>query len=611
MDGVGVGVCSDASGKSGGVVLIPDGAFLRKYLSLLEEVLGGDQVRPSMSMSMLMSMLILESAAEAMDHRHASEAAAVNERRRIVKLCSQHSAVIPVPDLSIQIGFDGDRDKEGYGDEDEDEFDVFDYRGMSIADRSRCAVSRAANLVARSTSTSATTIIILSTDPLLQPTNHQEQATIRVMDCTAFAAFLSTTAYSSLSTYSSSSSSNNHAIASSNAKAKAEAEREFLSEHWKRLQHKCEQEYNQRNAHAPTLIHNIHSDDQSSNPAATTIPTDPFGHFEYLSHNQLQQGLAQQTFQKGKLKITSANPKEAYVTVTGIAKTITTTSTTTTTGTKMEYYLNEMHGLFNRAIDGDEVIIQPLPKELWEQPVGRRRLVHVSSTPEDEDQDDHPQSSLSSSSSSTILTNTTSATPSLSSSSESTSMSAAVVPTARVIGFAPTNKPRRKYVATMMTRSTNSTTSTSMSTDNHILVIPMDAKVPPVRIKTRISHTNLVQKRLLIEIDGWNIGSRYPHGHFVQILGTVGDMDTEMDCLLRENLVDLTPFSARALACLPNVGDGNEWTIHDEEVQKRRDLRMDCRIFSVDPVGCQDIDDAMHAKGTLLCRCDPKETVGE
>ena len=97
----------------------------------------------------------------------------------------------------------------------------------------------------------------------------------------------------------------------------------------------------------------------------------------------------------------------------------------------------------------------------------------------------------------------------------------------------------------------------------------------------------------------------------MQILGTVGDMDTEMDCLLRENLVDLTPFSARALACLPNVGDGNEWTIHDEEVQKRRDLRMDCRIFSVDPVGCQDIDDAMHAKGTLLCRCDPKETVGE
>jgi exoribonuclease R len=38
------------------------------------------------------------------------------------------------------------------------------------------------------------------------------------------------------------------------------------------------------------------------------------------------------------------------------------------------------------------------------------------------------------------------------------------------------------------------------------------------------------------------------------------------------------------------------WEIDREEISKRLDLRKSCRIFSVDPVGCQDIDDAMHAR---------------
>jgi exoribonuclease R len=85
-------------------------------------------------------------------------------------------------------------------------------------------------------------------------------------------------------------------------------------------------------------------------------------------------------------------------------------------------------------------------------------------------------------------------------------------------------------------------------------------------------------------------------------LGNVGDLNVEIDCLLRERGIDLSPFSANALACLPSVGDGG-WSIDEDEVKKRRDLRNSCRIFSVDPVGCQDIDDAMHAKGECMFNC--------
>ena len=37
------------------------------------------------------------------------------------------------------------------------------------------------------------------------------------------------------------------------------------------------------------------------------------------------------------------------------------------------------------------------------------------------------------------------------------------------------------------------------------------------------------------------------------------------------------------------------WSIPPEEINSRRDLRDYC-IFSVDPPGCQDIDDTMHAR---------------
>jgi len=63
--------------------------------------------------------------------------------------------------------------------------------------------------------------------------------------------------------------------------------------------------------------------------------------------------------------------------------------------------------------------------------------------------------------------------------------------------------------------------------------------------------------------------------------------------ILHEFNVDTRPFSQKVLKCLPS--DGANWKIPQEEIDKRLDLRSYC-ICSVDPIGCKDIDDALHCK---------------
>ncbi|KAL6523030.1 Exosome complex exonuclease RRP44 A [Orobanche minor] len=65
--------------------------------------------------------------------------------------------------------------------------------------------------------------------------------------------------------------------------------------------------------------------------------------------------------------------------------------------------------------------------------------------------------------------------------------------------------------------------------------------------------------------------------------------------VLIENDIDARPFSSQVLACLPPL----PWSISTEDIANpiRQDLRH-LRVFSVDPPGCKDIDDALHC--TLL-----------
>jgi VacB/RNase II family 3'-5' exoribonuclease len=252
----------------------------------------------------------------------------------------------------------------------------------------------------------------------------------------------------------------------------------------------------------------------------------------YLSEEAIEQGLRDGSLFRGRLEVTKQNAREGYVST-----------------PKERYFLSQEAFHFNRAIHHDSVIIRPLPESQWECPVGRLRLVHHR----DDEEGDVAEAS------------------------------GPLVPTARVVAIADTS--RRIYVATLV--------DSPSADEKAVFVVPMDTRIPRVRIRTS-GWQRFVNQRLLVEIDGWDVDSNYPSGHCVQVLGAIGDLETEITSLLYEHEIHLEPFSVAAMACLPT--QGKNWIVTAEEVGRRRDLRTNRRIFSVDPPGCQDIDDTMHAE---------------
>lgn len=49
--------------------------------------------------------------------------------------------------------------------------------------------------------------------------------------------------------------------------------------------------------------------------------------------------------------------------------------------------------------------------------------------------------------------------------------------------------------------------------------------------------------RVIVRIDSWESTSLYPNGHFVRVLGRIGDLEGEVQTILVENSICVSPFS--------------------------------------------------------------------
>lgn len=49
--------------------------------------------------------------------------------------------------------------------------------------------------------------------------------------------------------------------------------------------------------------------------------------------------------------------------------------------------------------------------------------------------------------------------------------------------------------------------------------------------------------RVVVRIDSWESTSVYPNGHFVRVLGKIGDLEGEIATILVENSISVAPFS--------------------------------------------------------------------
>ena len=79
--------------------------------------------------------------------------------------------------------------------------------------------------------------------------------------------------------------------------------------------------------------------------------------------------------------------------------------------------------------------------------------------------------------------------------------------------------------------------------------------------------------RIVVRIDFWEVDSVYPSGHFVRSLGPIGDLETEVQSLMVEHSLAAPSFTEAQLKELPSNTPENPWTMSEEEITKRRDLR--------------------------------------
>ncbi|KAJ2355925.1 hypothetical protein IWW50_002750 [Coemansia erecta] len=132
------------------------------------------------------------------------------------------------------------------------------------------------------------------------------------------------------------------------------------------------------------------------------------------------------------------------------------------------------------------------------------------------------------------------------------------------------------------------------------LAVPVDAAVPKIRIHY-VDVAAIVDRYFVVAVDAWPADSQYPHGHFVRALGHIGTLDAEIDTILIERQIAVSQsalgFAAASMREMPEDSEARPWAPSAGDIEGRRDLR-DLLVFSIDPRGSQDIDDAVSMRRT-------------
>ncbi|KAG0461085.1 hypothetical protein HPP92_021382 [Vanilla planifolia] len=276
---------------------------------------------------------------------------------------------------------------------------------------------------------------------------------------------------------------------------------------------------------------------------------------EHKPMSEITSGLLHRIYHQGKLRVNRYNPFEGYVGSESIGDEI------------VIYGRVNM----NRAFDGDIVAVELLSPE---QTSMEMSLIAVD---DDEDEEDNvhlaPNSADDAPRNPSVVKSSTGSMPTVSGRA-----------VGRVVGIIKRNW--HSYCGSLEPMPLPAGNGGIA----HALFVSKDRRIPKIRIQTR-QLGNLLDKRIIVSVDSWDCSSRYPSGHYVRTIGDIGDRDTESEVVLIENDINSRPFSAQVLACLPPL----PWSLSREDLNnpQRKDLRH-LRVFSVDPPGCKDIDDALH-----------------
>ena len=165
--------------------------------------------------------------------------------------------------------------------------------------------------------------------------------------------------------------------------------------------------------------------------------------------------------------------------------------------------------------------------------------------------------------------------------------------------------------------------------DFAFVAYPRDRRVPGLLLPelTRERALELKEQLLMVRAGEWDAGARFPRGELVRSLGAVGEISAENEAILLTHQIDTSPWSAAVNACLPDADWAVDTHMSAADLAGRLDLRRNNGggqaaaaattaaaatategaeeeeeaaarplIVSIDPPGCVDIDDAMHAR---------------
>ncbi|XP_044074661.1 DIS3-like exonuclease 2 isoform X2 [Siniperca chuatsi] len=128
---------------------------------------------------------------------------------------------------------------------------------------------------------------------------------------------------------------------------------------------------------------------------------------------------------------------------------------------------------------------------------------------------------------------------------------------------------------------------------------PVDHRVPRINVLLADCPEDFTSRPgdytntlFICRITNWAADSNFAEGRLAKTLGQAGEIEPETEGILTEYDVDFSEFSDEVLDCLPK---NLPWTIPPEEMRKRRDLRKEC-IFTIDPATARDLDDALSCK---------------
>ena len=289
---------------------------------------------------------------------------------------------------------------------------------------------------------------------------------------------------------------------------------------------------------------------------------------DYYSMSKLQTGIKAGTLHQGIFNVSPYNYLEGTVHVPAFDKPL--------------IVLGRENS--NRSISGDSVVVEILPKEQWKAPTTKIVDEEQITQNENADNEDEEEAVITERERRALYEDVKKA--------HSASQTNAQ-PTAKVVGVLKRNW--RQYVGTVDSSSVGTSASQGRRAQA-IFLLPMDKRIPKIRIRTRQAE-ELIGKRILATIDSWDRDTRYPVGHYVRSLGQLETKEAETEALLLEWDVQYRPFPQTVLDCLPSEGHG--WKVpaskDDKGWKGRQDLR-ELLVCSIDPPGCQDIDDALHAR---------------